>query len=1174
MLDLGSATGDIPAAAHTAAAAAHAFKTEPSRRGNAGWIENSSSLHVNTAASTIASRLEPLLERAGVVCPRILRVIALYPRRVAAGGRGRESERGKIGCSVNDSLITYDRRCEHGRQKPGVDTAARESTAGENLEGRDSAAVVVVTETNTPLGVLDVLRRAVLCGNGALRAALVDDDAFLDLKSCQGSERGPENNIDAMSDMTAAVTATAGRGRETGGENKEPVSGGQGSMIAGFPGDIPSPRELPNVEGCRIVEADPDLLLSSSSLAWVLHPSFCGSDRAQLSIFARSQNGASNRINGDVRAGGDGGFTGSSEESPGHSHAVHSNTMKAWDDMLGQVRKDEVSGGGGIGHEVSGDVGAGRTSWRTDLTQEVAWLGASPVGSRLYYCLEEAEWDASQHEKTTKPKTGTTTTTPASPPAAEPGVISEREGTCLARSTEDWNSDAKGQGARRTSAMMFARSVSEMLAEVYIREDRTKPVRASTVAEKRSSRREKGGQRSKPRDSIVADCVCGGAIAVGPEAASWVVSGTVDKHRQQARRFERSNETKTDKQVVDAVAALPDVLLASVSVSRKKSSRFGMAGGGRADNAAEPRETCASAASTNARRLRPKKDRSAAAMEDNLEGHKAQATEAVILHFAPAHVLQLLGTPQYREFVESLPPTTRAKIRHKLAYDDAALGSRAARPPPVKRLYVPLASPVSGSMLLPPARDPLTPNPGLEESGYYEDDMAAAPNAACLPDLTSASAEFTCGASPCSSASPLIGALLHPLPARAMRELFQLYVATTRRFSSSSMALNGDGLRPTSGFFFTSSPDNAFLPTALCDLENQPRNEQDKGARNKAVHVEHRQCPRSTTSGSESKPTSPLTLSTSSPLLEDSGEASLQSTARVNAGPLMLNVNEPAAAGRTEAASRSCNLGQEEQQERENGIGGNNSDFCRSGSSAGVPPSAVDIIPDSINLSDYDGVRMRRCSASMSCIMTAHADAMKGCFVGDDEPGGVGAGNNPKNIRRESNGGGLGGGGSDRPRRIAKTCADNQLLEPMDGSFGAIASSLRTEYRRSYVAVLASRLAPTLPTPATAAAGNGHSNMTNVAIGRGNGYDCAPDDLFSGASALFVQLEDGAVPTTARGRSTEQNDCRRSQLAGVGQDHDRGGGANPSGTIARAARGGELPTVCLWRGCLSGPLFE
>ncbi|CAN0360584.1 unnamed protein product, partial [Discosporangium mesarthrocarpum] len=115
------------------------------------------------------------------------------------------------------------------------------------------------------------------------------------------------------------------------------------------------------------------------------------------------------------------------------------------------------------------------------------------------------------------------------------------------------------------------------------------------------------------------------------------------------------------------------------------------------------------------------------------------------LHFAPATVLQLLGTPHFREFIGSLPPADRIAVRE--AY------------------------------------------PGLFS----------------VPKTTSAtllraSSGRTLGSSRAGSfaLSPLLGALLHPLPISALRELVQEYVVHT---GMPGVSLRGD--RMTSGLLAT-----------------------------------------------------------------------------------------------------------------------------------------------------------------------------------------------------------------------------------------------------------------------------------------------------------------------------------------------------------------------------------
>ncbi|CBN75274.1 hypothetical protein Esi_0076_0080 [Ectocarpus siliculosus] len=335
-----------------------------------------------------------------------------------------------------------------------------------------------------------------------------------------------------------------------------------------------------------------------------------------------------------------------------------------------------------------------------------------------------------------------------------------------------------GSGNDRTAASVFAKSVSAMLAETYLRPK--PPSSGGNAGVSRVLEREEGSTQS---DRLVTpkhvggegllranqatasaeekETVAGvrggdeqlggsfwGAFVGGGEggcasAPSFVVSGTVDDHRKRGRlKAAPDGGSADDDRRLEALASVPDVLVAGPGAERPigdhdnrrigdHSSRETLASGGErgglSGSGSSPVPPAAGASTANA---------AAATATPPTPPRRRQ------LHFAPAGVRQLLGTAHCREFVKALPPPARARVLALTqAFPDGTL-------PPIGHLYVPLA----------PAR------PGKDT--------------------------LTAGSGP-----PLLGALVQPLPARAVRELLQIYVATTRAVGEAEGGSGGGGVR-------------------------------------------------------------------------------------------------------------------------------------------------------------------------------------------------------------------------------------------------------------------------------------------------------------------------------------------------------------------------------------------
>ncbi|CAM9961555.1 unnamed protein product, partial [Ectocarpus sp. 8 AP-2014] len=553
---------------------------------------------------------------------------------------------------------------------------------------------------------------------------------------------------------------------------------------------------------CTVVEAEPGLLLSSSHLLWTLRPPFDTNAVHEGHPRRRSGGGGGGGGSADASSGAageearEGGSARSAADSTGGGGSGGWAAVAAATTGGGGGGAEARNRSGGRGSSIGGGGGGGR---RRDLDREVAWIGAGPVGSRVYYCLEEAEWEASrwrrQRERglpSSSPYPVTTTT--ERDEGSSPLQSAVGGGDAVCDGAGEGHADWKGGGGQgrytegagnvgsendRTAASVFAKSVSAMLAETYLRPK--PPCPAGNAGESRLLEREEGSAQSErlvtPKDvggegllranqaAVSAEekeTVAGvrggdehlggsfwGAFVGGGEggcasAPSFVVSGTVDDHRKRGRLIAAPDGGGVDDdRRLEALASVPDVLVAGPGAERPigdqdnrrtgdhaSGETLGSGGerGGLSGSGSSPVPPAVAASTAYAA--------AATAIPPTTPPRRRR------LHFAPAGVLQLLGTPHCREFVKALPPPARARV---LALTQACPDGTL---PPIGNLYVPLA----------PAR------PGKDT--------------------------LTAGSGP-----PLLGALVQPLPARAVRELLQIYVATTRAVGEAEGGSGGGGVR-------------------------------------------------------------------------------------------------------------------------------------------------------------------------------------------------------------------------------------------------------------------------------------------------------------------------------------------------------------------------------------------
>ncbi|CAN0498609.1 unnamed protein product, partial [Ectocarpus sp. 12 AP-2014] len=774
------------------------------------------------AATKVASLVAPLLASRGLGDARVLRVVALSPCSGSGdGGPGStnaDSHRRRLrgfgpgtvdGNGGGRALSHGGQRRGDGRVAGGGDVvrALREAAVqsekagGENVSA-SAAAVLAVPAGTSPPAVADVVRRAVLCANGGLATALLsckddDDDAAVSESRSHGSSGGDRVAFRSISGGPRRWSAVVGP-PDAAAVGKGSLASGKGSDWAKKTG-----REGGGGGGsgcgnrCTVVEAEPGLLLSSSHLLWTLRHPF--DTNAVHEGHPRRRSGGGGGGGGSADASG--GAAGGDAREGGSARSAADSTGGG--ESGGWAAAATTTGDGGCGAEVrarSGGRGSsigGGGGRRRDLDREVAWIGAAPVGSRVYYCLEEAEWEASRWRRRRErelpssspyPVTTTTERDGESPPpqsavgggdavcdGAGGGHADRQGGGGQGRYTE--GAGNAGSENDRTAASVFAKSVSAMLAETYLRPK--PPCSGGNAGESPVLEREEGSAQSErlatpkhvgsegllranqaavsaEEEETVAGVRGGdehlggsfwGAFVGGGEggcasAPSFVVSGTVDDHRRRGRvKAAPDGGGADDDRHLEALASVPDVLVAGPGVERpmgdhdncrtgERSSRETLASGGErgglGGSGSSPVPPAVGASTANA----------AAATATPPTPPRRR------LHFAPGGVLQLLGTPHCREFVKALPPQARAHVLALAqAFPDGTL-------PPIGQLYVPLA----------PAR------PGMDT-------------------LTA------------KSGPPLLGALVQPLPARAVRELLQIYVATTRAVGEAEGGSGGGGVR-------------------------------------------------------------------------------------------------------------------------------------------------------------------------------------------------------------------------------------------------------------------------------------------------------------------------------------------------------------------------------------------
>lgn len=799
---------------------------------------------------------------------------------------------------------------------------------------------------------------------------------------------------------------------------------------------------------------------------------------------------------------------------------------------------DCVEWGSGGWESVAGDRACSR---REGLYRDVAWLGAAPVGSRLYYCLEEASWEASHDRAVRRGGCGGRGETPISKEdgkrdrTTREGSLDSAEGEAAVMpgyrgDTEGVDALGEGDLHRRgprkkddvddansseaIAAMVFARSVSEMLADAYVGPGCNGGEQGSNESSAAG-----GGGAGNVWPSLVVNDSCG---AVGtPGAASFLVAETTDAHRSRPLRPRHADgvDDVGHKQRFDAVAAVPDVLVADVGVTKRERDRKRVDSPGSRPGALTPK------AGARGRRNNGDGARGQSVV-DGRDGTRAKEQgrgETSALHFAPAGVLQLLGTPHCREFLEALPPSARERL-------GALYGGGGVPPPPVGHLYFPLvplraASPATRIRPVSQHRSELPPSDlAGRPSGASEKPVAGAGGGGGSPAVVDL-ADGGGRAAACArrSSMPLLGALLHPLPARAMRELLQVYVATTRAIG---VVESPDGLRRTSGLF---AP-----PPRVQRGPRTPGND-DGVERGRAKGDDAAGCRHRAGDGGS---------------VVEGGEA----------GPVESCSSAVGGLGE----GRCCF---EDYSERGDGLGVDVVDL------AATPPSAVDVLPDAPGLDYNNGDCMSGVGATSASLVAGMAAGSVSDGGADDvnptalENGGGGGGSSGGGVNTHANsrstvaspGISVGGEQQKRARAGERQTPPEAVLRVMDSA--PILSSLRARFRRAYVVVLAP--------PSATTVGNGNGNGRAVLEARSK-------DPFLGASALFLQVEIRVQSPTYRcvagGKGCSSGRAAAAVGGGICSRAEGGGAAAAAGVDAAGAGEGVVPAVCRWRGCLANAL--
>lgn len=1181
----------------------------------------SSALAADAAgARSVASLLDPLLASCGLSDSRILRVVALCP---CSGSVAESDDAAPKGGDGGSDLILRDLEqranlaakglfgCGRGSHRKQAGVGGVEAALLGN--GRASSAVPVVAE-NSRLGVADAFRQAVFCGNPGLVAALSRGGDAAPIRL--GRSSGGSASTGSLARPRAATGSRRpsmfgvgynGAGKGIVGGRKGDRCGGSRSLsegeweeplqaLLGKGNDDGDGDDDGTGERCTVVGSEPGLILSSSHLLWTLQPPFGATDDARLLMAGDDEMDGGN-------SGGDGGggcknrgdIGDANSSAPRRERAIGAGPaaggMHAWDCPGGQARVDTAAARG--------------VSRRQRLALDLAWLGAAPVGSRVYYCLEEAQWEASRWKNPVRRGTSgcraprrksrrhSLGSDPPGDTAAEEqrersrGDISSLNGPDTSKSglgdnradagsraggvsRGEWrrqNATAADADARKeAAAMVFARSVSGMLAEAYLGDAKARPGEDNArLHEETAGKGSREGAAAGPSHGARKGRAWG-SLADAPPAsvetavASLVVSRIADGHRNNSCLDANDDDAVEERRLLEALDAIPDVLVAEVGAEESK-----LAGKWRRAVESPPEESLDSAVASGARK--PHGRRRPPAESSGWRGGAQTPSTPVnaSLHFAPAGVLQLLGTAHCREFVEALPPAARARV---LALYEGFPDNT----PPVGHLYVPLASAGSRASLsstgmgvssrgrhpahgLRKAADRSRPG-GERVPTHPEDRGGTRPVSAAVE--VGANAAVSDLPPPASGTTPaLLGALVHTLPAQAVRELLQVYLATTRVVGAVSVGgvAAGEGVgvrRRTSGLLV--------LPPPLPPLPPPPFLARDHGAA------------ATRTAGVD----------------DDKKDENVKGGRRSKSGP-----------GRWRAVPR----GGTSEERRAKGLPEKRGDDGMKGvagwlCAAAMPPSAVDVIPDALGSGD----RVTG-GPSLSLIGSTEGSALgppgrgakrQAPFRNDSPDNFIDGTVTGEELKDQTSVGGRRAQTSDAAIIGAGRGVSARAVVAVTGTATedvAISSSLRAPYHHAYVAVLAPPPPPSAVVNGTGdgnvtgigngnitSSGNSNSNGNSNANSSGNGARVAAAagdtiDPFSNASALILQVE-RIVREPPRCDALESGGYGLTGAPATTSGSGNGKGGCDEVMVMGDTRGQQgaremPPRVCGWRACLA-----
>ena len=1094
----------------------------PTAGGGHGRNASSSSSSSAAATAAVISLLKPLLARSGLGDSRIMRIVAVCPRSGGGeegGGSRSSSECGRSAFSNRTTATPGFARLPHSEQRRGgqrgalggvrgggVVEALREGVQDEGAVAPASTAVVLETGAeNSSLGVSDVLRKAVLCGNGGLASALSCSDGAVhghrrhcngNISTSNGAVRGSVVGPRRSSTVLPVVRPQGKPGSNelsVGARSSVQQKGPRNSNAGGSSGSDTAEGGFGSSTGCVVVGAAPGLLLSSSHLLWALRPPLGEAIglayNSAFDVAGESADYVRDRDSSGDDEGGD---------------------LAGGDPTEASSRRDGGFQSGGVGAQKPSNADSSR---RERLGRDVAWIGAAPVGSRVYYCLEEAEWEASRRRdgysssllhaasmlelQDSAPQHGSSSSSSSrrrrrprsaedaprsarghdraresSPSSGEDGGDANSEGERAPQRSseralrqEDGQEMGTAHDRNKAAATTFARSVSRMLAKVYL-DPRPHPGKYPEPEGRKDGEDGLGdnGLGTPARAawaSRTGEASAGSGFAYEDVAAgSFVVSGVTDTHR----RIARSKAGFDGDERLEALAAVPDILVAGERPEVRGKRR------GRST--------------------------------------KGTPNNPPSLHFAPAGVLQLVGTPHFREFVEALPPEARARLSN--LYPESSV--RAA---PIGQLYVALAPSLPRGTGLLSSAAVASATPPEDASRSVVGQCNGLPSYPPGPEGTDRPV----------GVGPMPGALVHPLPARAVRELLQIYVATTRAVGVVRTAVGEAGL----GKAKRHRTSGLFVPPPLLTTRDRHSSSVDS---------------RTTKSGGGGD--------------DDDTKAEDQDCAEFRRRGKTGGLGERGRSaerggGQPEGLVGGCDGG------GSGGSGGRGRRETYWARLAARPPSAVDVLPDTpIQAGDAGsggllsaGIEPRKrephgsqsdvCDKNNRDVVTKVDSALVQGFGLGDQPRSA-----PNTVGHD---------GEAPAAPAVFTRRDNSMTEV------PIASSLRTPFRHKYAAVLAPPPRPPVPSIGT----NGNSDGCGRGAGHRAGAEGKPNNPFSGASALILQLQ---IPT-ATGRDSPRLDIAESYGSSCGS-----GAVSDEAVASRTGAAGEgqcgiPPRVCGWRACLA-----